>query len=170
MKPLYMLLLLLLPLGLFAQKTGDELARRVFTACIKNDLNGFKRMYPSQSILTTYFKINDKEKLFPKDVVTRCYPKGIEGAVYGFELFQKAIKEFGLNVHDIKITGSDMVENDIEIKQNKKKVGVVRNKIISLYFTSGGIKYAFVVPKAIEFKGRWFMGDQIVSLHEVDKY
>ncbi|WP_116789788.1 hypothetical protein [Flavobacterium psychrotrophum] len=170
MKTVYLLLLILLPLGLFAQKTGEELARRVFTACIKNDLNGFKRMYPSESILTTYFKVSDKKKVFPKDVVTRCYPKGLAGAVYGFELFQKAIKEFGLNVNDIKITGSDMVDNDIEIMQNKKKIGAVYNKFISLYFTSGGVKYAFVVPKAIQFKGRWFMGDQIVSLHEVDKY
>lgn len=167
MKTVYLLLLFILPLGLFAQKSGDELARNVFTACIKGDENGFKRLYPSQSILITYFKISDKKKTFPKDVITRCYPKGINGALFGFNLFQRAIKEFGVNTHDIAITGSDMVDNDIEIMQGKKKIGAVYNKIISLYFTSGGKKFAFVVPKAINFKGRWYMGDDIVSLHEL---
>jgi hypothetical protein len=167
MKTIYLILLLALPLGMLAQQSGEELARQAFKACLKNDEKAFKRLYPSDAILTAYFKISDKKKAFPKDVMKRCYPKGLGGAMFGFKLFPKGIKEFGVNPADITITGSDINENDIEIMVNKKKVGSVYNNFISLYFTSGGKKFAFVVPKAIVFKGRWFIGDQVVSLHEI---
>lgn len=167
MKTTYLILLLLLSASLFAQKTGEELARQAFKACLKNDEKAFRRLYPSDPILTAYFKIADKKKAFPKDVVKKYYPKGIQGAMFGFKLFPKGLKEFGVNPTDITITGSDINENDIEIMVNKKKVGSVYNNFVSLYFTSGGKKFAFVVPKAIVFKGRWFIGDQVVSLHEI---
>lgn len=151
-----------------AQKTPEELARKAFAACLNKKEKVFMNLYPKKEVQEAFFRSVDTKKEFPKEVTKQVYPKGAEGARFGYALFPRAIKEFGINPKDIVFGKSETVENDIEIRKAGKKVGTVYNKIISIYFTSAGKNYAFVVPNAIVFRGRWYLSDRVVSIHELD--
>lgn len=168
MKAFYIVLCCFISLFCSAQKTSEELARKAFSACLNKKEKLFINMYPKKDVQEAFFRSVDTKKQFPKEVTKQVYPKGVEGARFGYALFPRAIKEFGINPKDIVFEKTEAVENDIEIRKAGKKVGTVYNKIISLYFTSAGKKYAFVVPNAILFRGRWYLSDRVVSLHELD--
>lgn len=168
MKATYIILCCFITLLCQAQKNPDELARKAFAACLQKKEKVFMNLYPKKEVQAAFFKSLDTKKEFPKEVSRQVYPKGEEGARFGYELFPRAIKEFGINPKDIVFGKIEAVENDVDIRKSGKKVGTVYNKIISLYFTSGGKQYAFVVPNAIVFRGRWYLSDRVVSLHPLD--
>ncbi|MFP9100177.1 hypothetical protein ACLI09_14090 [Flavobacterium sp. RHBU_24] len=169
MKALYIMLCFFISVVCIAQKTPEELARKAFAACLTKKEKVFMNLYPKKEVQEAFFRSVDAKKEFPKEVTKQVYPKGEEGARFGYALFPRAIKEFGINPKDIVFGKSEAVENDIEIRKSGKKVGVVYNKIISLYFTSAGKQYAFVVPNAIVFRGRWYLSDRVVSIHPLDE-
>jgi hypothetical protein len=168
MKAVYVILCCCISLFCTAQKTPEELARKAFAACLTKKEKAFMSLYPKTQVQEAFFRSVDTKKQFPKEVTKQVYPKGIEGARFGYVLFPRAIKEFGINPKDIVFGKSEAVENDIEIRKGGKKVGTVYNKIISVYFTSAGKNYAFVVPNAIVYRGRWYLSDRVVSIHQLD--
>jgi len=169
MKNLYCLLLCLFCTVAFAQETTAELAQKVFAACLKQDENAFLEFCPTEKIVGEYFKASAPDMKVTPDMAQKAAAYQKDRALTGFRVFQEAAAFFAIDGATVVPGTTENIENDDELLEGDKKIGVARSTVVTLYLTSSEKKYAFVIPDAIQHGGRYYLGNRPVMLHELEE-
>jgi len=163
MKPLYLFIFLYCSL-VFAQKTPQELAAKLFKVCADNDVQAYKQLCPPVDVLMVYIKSVDSKGTYPMGEINKAYLRGLNMATAGFDDFQDAVREEGINLSEAKITDTKIEDSEIDYSQGGEVDGTAKIKIVTLYFTAAKKNYSLLLPGMIEIQGQWYISEEPLQL------
>jgi len=160
MKSIYVLFILLCSCVSFAQKTSQELATQFFKLSADNNVDGYKKLFPTAETLSFYIRSIDANTKLTDQFFKTAYLKGINDALKAFGNLQDVFSEKSIDLKNATVTRTETKVNDINMSEGGEVNGIAKTTTLDIHFTAGAQKYILTIPSAIEVKGQWYVSGE----------
>ena len=144
----------------FAQKTSQELASHFIKITNDNNVEGYKKLFPTAETLSFYIRGIDANAKLDDQFFKTAYLKGVNDAVASFSELQDVLSQKGIDLKKATVTKTETKANDIDMSEGGQVNGVAKTTTLNIHFTAGNQKYVLTIPSAIEVKGQWYVSGE----------
>ena len=144
----------------FAQKTSQELASDFIKLSADNNVEAYKKLFPTAETLSFYIRSIDNNTKLTDQFFKTAYLKGVNDAVASFSQLQDLLSEKNIDLKKAAITKTETNSNEINMSEGGEVNGIAKTTTLNIHFIAGAAKYVLTIPSAIEVKGQWYVSGE----------